>query len=130
MCIRDRSMRVEGESGLLQADLIHSAYASLHEYKMTMDYYSTLSACRAFQEGKGKTRLNRWANILFRPPLTYINHLLVRRSCLHGLLGFRLASGQASYAFRKYLMLDTLRRTYGDILPDSALQNMLRSGKA
>ncbi len=95
-----------GRIGRLQGTLEHSTYGSLSDYLERMDRYSALGAAQLRAEG----RRAGFADLLVRPPLTFLRMLILRQGWRDGTLGVVLAGLYACSTLVKYARLWELGR--------------------
>lgn len=95
-----------GRIGRLQGVLEHFTYGSISDYLERMDRYSALGAAQLQAEG----RRARFADLLVRPPLTFVRMLLLRQGWRDGTLGVVLAGLYACATLVKYARLWELGR--------------------
>ena len=95
---------LQGKSATLKNPLIHETYRSLSDFFQRMDRYSTLAAREMSREG----RRCRFVDVLFRPPLTFLQMYVLRAGFLEGYFGFLLSILYSFYNFAKYNKLKEL----------------------
>ena len=95
-----------GRIGRLQGALEHFTYGSISDFLERMDRYSALGAAQLRAEG----RRARFADLLLRPPLTFLRMLFLRRGWRDGTLGVVLAGLYACSTLVKYARLWELGR--------------------
>ncbi|HYB20717.1 MAG TPA: glycosyltransferase family 2 protein [Thermodesulfobacteriota bacterium] len=95
---------LQGKSATLKNPLIHETYRSLSDFFQRMDRYSTLAAREMSREG----RRCRFIDVLFRPPLTFLQMYVLRAGFLEGYFGFLLSILYSFYNFAKYNKLKEL----------------------
>ena len=78
---------VEGMNGLLQADLNHYTYNSLHQYLEKMNDYSSLDVLNKVSNG----RIIRWYNFVFNPLSVFLRMYISLKGWKDGIHGFYLA---------------------------------------
>ena len=100
-------VEVQGKTSALTQPLIHETYRSLGDFFQRMDRYSTLAA----QEMQQQRREFRLVDVVFRPPLTFLQMYLLRAGFLEGYLGFVLSVLYSYYTFAKYTKLKELRKS-------------------
>lgn len=99
------SVQVAGTVATLAHDLLHYTYRDIEDYLQRMNRYSSLGA----QEMRKAGRKAAIADLLFRPPFTFLKMLVLKRGFLDGAAGFRLAALYAMYTFAKYAKLAEIR---------------------
>ena len=99
-------VEVRGPVAELAAELQHFPYRSFEDHLRTIDRYTTITAQELFAEG----RRARWWDLLFRPPLRFVDFYLWRRGCLDGWRGLLLAVLAAHYVRLRYWKLFLLAR--------------------
>ena len=92
---------IHGKTLTLTQPLIHETYRTLADFLQRMDRYSTLGAREMNREGR-KFRL---ADVLFRPPLTFLQMYILRAGFLEGTDGLVLSVLYSFYTFAKYAKL-------------------------
>jgi glycosyltransferase involved in cell wall biosynthesis len=92
------SVRVNGTSGQLQADLLHYTCASLSEHLRTLDRYTSLAAQELVMRGE-PVPLTR---IAVDPAWTFFRTYVLQRGFLDGRQGLAIAWMAALYTFLKY----------------------------
>jgi glycosyltransferase involved in cell wall biosynthesis len=95
-----------GRVGRLRGALEHFTYASISDYLKRMERYAELGAAQLQAEG----RRARFADLLVRPPLTFLRMLIVRQGWRDGTLGVVLAGLYACSTLVKYARLWELGR--------------------
>jgi glycosyltransferase involved in cell wall biosynthesis len=100
---RDPHDRVEldGPVGALPGDLEHHPYRDLGEHLATIDRYTALSADRMWEEGVRA----HWWDLVFRPPLHFVNGILLRLGLLDGARGLCVAALGSVYVLLKWARL-------------------------
>ncbi len=92
------SVRVDGQIGHLDANLLHFTCNSLSEHLKTMDQYTTLAAEQLLATGQEVT----WARLLLEPPWTFFRTYVLKLGFLDGVEGLAIANMAAVYNFVKY----------------------------
>lgn len=92
---------VQGTTGTLHAPLEHYTYRSLSAYLKRMDRYSTLAAEELAEQGRRAGA----ADLLLRPPLTFLKMYLLRGGFLEGRAGLVLSALYGCYTLAKYAKL-------------------------
>jgi glycosyltransferase involved in cell wall biosynthesis len=95
---------IHGETLILTQPLIHQTYRTLADFLQRMDRYSSLAAREMNREGR-KFRL---ADVLLRPPFTFLQMYLLRAGFLEGYDGLVLSVLYSFYTFAKYAKLREL----------------------
>ena len=95
-----------GRIGRLHGALEHFTYSSISDYLERMDRYSALGAAQLRADG-GRAR---FADLLVRPPLTFLRMLLLRGGWRDGTLGVVLAGLYACSTLVKYARVWELGR--------------------
>ncbi len=90
----------------LAGDLIHKSKDSLEEFISTINKYSSLSAASYLAAGK-KASLFK---IVFSPPVTFFNGLILKLGFLDGVPGFIMAVTLSIETFLKYSKLYLLQK--------------------
>jgi glycosyltransferase involved in cell wall biosynthesis len=94
-------VEVEGPTRRLAGDLLHDPYRSFGEHLATIDRYTTIMAEHLHADG----RRAGIADLLFRPPLRFLDFYVWRRGFLDGWRGFLLALLAAHNVRLKYWKL-------------------------
>ena len=89
---------VDGSIGRLQGDLLHFTDETLYHYLKKLNRYTTLAA----EDRRDRGATFRLADLLLRPPLTFLRMYLLRRGFLDGRHGLVLSLCSAGYVFMKY----------------------------
>lgn len=92
---------VLGPVGRLKADLLHYSYPTMEHYLTKSNVYTTLGALEAHRNG----RRGHWYDIVFRPPVAFIKHYLVRQGFRDGLEGLIISVMSSVAVFVKYTKL-------------------------
>lgn len=100
------SVTLEGRKGYLKSCLHHYSYKNLSDHLSKIDKFTTLAAEEMFTNGKK----GRAFDLLFRPPVKFINMYLIKRGYLDGIYGFIVSIIGSFYVFMKYLKLWQLSR--------------------
>ena len=98
-------VEIQGRTGTLKHPLIHDTYHSLSDFFLRMDRYSTLAAQEMHAQGKK----DRFRDLFFRPPFTFLQMYLLRAGFLEGYCGFLLSVLYSYYTFAKYSKLRELK---------------------
>ncbi len=93
-------IRVNGEVGILKNKIIHNSYPNLEEYFKKFNEYTTLSAQKAYDEGKKFNILK-----LFAFPLNFLKLYILKLGILDGVKGLIWATISSCYGFVKYSKL-------------------------
>ena len=99
-------VELEGEPGLLRADLLHHPYRDLADHLRTIDRYSSIQAERLFEAG----RRARLSDLWLRPVWRFFRFYVVERGFLDGWRGFVMACLAAHYVRLRWLKLWLLAR--------------------
>ncbi len=100
------SVRVNGEAGELQNDLLHYTCDSLSEHLRTLDRYTSLAA----QELAASRKPVPFHRLIADPPWTFLRSYVVQRGFLDGAHGFLIAAMAGFYTFTKYAKARETRR--------------------
>jgi len=100
------SVLVEGKKGHLKSCLNHYSYKDFSDHLRRIDKFTSLAAEEMFTKGKK----GRIFDLLFRPPVKFINMYLIKRGYLDGAYGFIVSIMGSFYVFMKYLKLWQLSR--------------------
>lgn len=93
-------IHVNGKVGLLKNKIIHNSYPNLEEYFKKFNEYTTLSAQKAYDEGK---KFNIFK--LFAFPLNFLKLYVLKLGILDGVQGLIWATISSCYGFVKYSKL-------------------------
>jgi glycosyltransferase involved in cell wall biosynthesis len=93
------TIKVKGPTSPLKHAMIHNAYPTLRGYIDHMNSYSSMGATVAVE--KGHTSFS-FANIVFRPLLTFVYNYFLRLGFLDGREGLLLHLYHAAYVSWKY----------------------------
>ncbi len=98
------SVRVDGRTGHLRADLLHYSYRDVDHHLEKMNEFTTLSAGKMFAERRraGAMRL------ALQPPLEFLRAYIGKAGFLDGYPGVVIALFHAYYVFMKYAKLREL----------------------
>ncbi len=92
------SLNVFGHVGRLKGLIHHHSYMTLEQYLEKMNLYSTLNAEEMYNSGK----TYRFADLVFRPPATFLRMYIAKAGFLDGMRGFVLATLSSFHVFTKY----------------------------
>ncbi len=92
------SVKVDGQIGHLESNLLHFTCDSLSEHLRTLDRYTTLAAEELVYR---KTRIGL-SRLIFDPAWTFARTYFLQRGFLDGLEGLIIAHMAATYTFLKY----------------------------
>jgi glycosyltransferase involved in cell wall biosynthesis len=92
------SVRMAGDAGHLESDLLHFTCASLSQHLKTLDRYTTLAAEELVVQQQ-KVTMRR---LLVDPAWTFVRTYFVQRGFLDGPEGLSIAWMAALYTFLKY----------------------------
>lgn len=98
-------LKVEGEVGHLNGDLLHYSFESIAAHVNQTNKYTTTAAIVGHAQGKRSSL----AKIVIRPFYTFIKDYFFKRGFLDGKLGFIVCSINALYVFLKYSKLYDLQ---------------------
>jgi Glycosyl transferase family 2 len=115
--ILHEGVKLDGPAGRLQGDLLHYTARSLDEHKTKMDILSTMSAEDMLAQGRKSWR----GAMLFAPPWTFLQRLVIQLGVLDGWRGWLIAWLSGSYIFSKYRKLGRLLA--GEKLPRRSWPN-------
>jgi glycosyltransferase involved in cell wall biosynthesis len=90
-------VKVNGEHGVLQGDLLHFPYKDWDDHLKRIDRYTDLAAKAARHEGKRGSVLK----LVVAPSLTFIKAFLLRAGFLDGWRGLAIAYAGARYVFQR-----------------------------
>ena len=94
-------VEVDGPVGTLDADLLHYSYDDLADHARTINSFTTIAARRYFELG----RRCRARDLVFRPPLAFLNKFVLKRGFLDGLPGLVVCLLHGYYVLLKYAKL-------------------------
>lgn len=94
----DKVVLTEGQAIKLKHSIIHKNYHNLSDHLKTINNFSTTAAEALLKEGKKFCLYN----LLFRPPVKFIENYFFKLGFLDGLPGFIIAVNSAFYVFNKY----------------------------
>jgi hypothetical protein len=95
------AVEVDGTVGKTNNAILHYAYPDLASYLTSINKYSSLAVEAMKENGITAFRVS-WANILFRPALTFLYKYLFRLGFLDGKHGLILNMFHAWYVSAKY----------------------------
>ena len=95
------TVELDGEAGYLKNPMLHFTYDGVSDYLRRMDKYSALAA----EELKKKGRKASAADLILRPPFTFMKMYLMKQGFRDGMHGLLLAGLYSSYVFSKYAKL-------------------------
>ena len=98
------SLKVDGQTGMLNHFVEHYSYRSVSDYLARMDTYSTLSAEEYFRRGRRTGPLRTTGRALFN----FFKMYFLQRGFLDGYEGFLMAGLYTMYTFTKYAKLREL----------------------
>lgn len=104
------SVEMEGQAGYLANPLEHYTYRDISDYLKRMERYSTLAA----EQMKGSGRAATLADLVLRPPFTFLKMYFLRRGFLDGGTGLVLSTLYSFYTFTKYAKLREMERSSKD----------------
>lgn len=85
----------------LKGSLLHYTADDQATFLAKLEKYATLSADKYFRQGKKATFLKRYLSPLF----SFIKEFIFQLGFLDGVRGWKIASGNAGYTYRKYQLL-------------------------
>lgn len=94
-------LEINGETGMLQHDLLHFTDPNIFHYFAKYNRYTTLAADELFAKGK----CAHISDLLFRPVWQFTRMYFLRLGFLDGIQGLLLALFSSSYVFTKYAKL-------------------------
>lgn len=92
------SVRMAGEPGHLNSDLLHYTCQSLSQHLRTLDRYTTLAA----QEVRARRKSVGMSRLAIDPAWTFVRTYVIQRGFLDGPEGLTIAWMAALYTFLKY----------------------------
>lgn len=97
-------VRLDGPAGRLKGHLLHYTVRSYAEHKAKLDALSTMAAEDMFARGRKNWR----PAMIFAPPWTFFQRLVLQLGVLDGRRGWQIAWLSAIYIFIKYRKLGQL----------------------
>jgi len=97
---------LNGQVGYLKGEILHYSYNSIKQYFEKSEVYTTLGAEKAYKENKKAG----WYNIVFRPPVAFIKHYIIKLGFLDGMEGFIISVLSAMAVMVKYSKLREIIR--------------------
>jgi glycosyltransferase involved in cell wall biosynthesis len=94
----DKVVLSEGETKKLNHPIIHRNYVNLSDQLKTVNNFSTVSSEALLKVGKKFSLIN----LIFRPPVKFIETYFFKFGFLDGLAGFIISVNSAFYVFNKY----------------------------
>jgi glycosyltransferase involved in cell wall biosynthesis len=91
-------IQLNGPVGTLKNPLLHYSFRTLSDHIATIDHFTRLGAEDLIEKRKGGSL----ADLLFRPPATFLKYYLLRLGFLDGWRGFVIASLSAAHTLAKY----------------------------
>jgi glycosyltransferase involved in cell wall biosynthesis len=91
------SVALDGEPGVLRADLQHYPYRDISDHLATIDRYTSLAAEQMRAEG----RIPSLAGVALHPPFAFLRNYLLRRGFLAGGAGLTVSILNSYYVFLK-----------------------------
>jgi len=100
---------LHGHVKYLPHDLLHFTYADLSQQLKTVDSFSTVWAREMYQRGKKFSRFE----MVFRPPIKFLESYVYKHGVFDGLPGFLIACGYAYQVLLRYAKLRELETQEG-----------------
>lgn len=94
----DKVVLLEGETKKLNHPIIHRNYVNLSDQLRTINNFSSVSSEALLKAGKKFSLIN----LIFRPPIKFIETYFCKLGFLDGLAGFIISANSAFYVFNKY----------------------------
>jgi len=91
-------MEQGSSAGKLNSDIVHYTYKNISHQIKTIDRFSDASSEALINEGK----IFCLCNLLFRPPVKFIETYIFKLGFLDGLPGLIISVASAFYVFIKY----------------------------
>jgi glycosyltransferase involved in cell wall biosynthesis len=98
-------VKLEGPAGRLKGHLLHYTVRSIAEHEAKLDFLSTMAAEDMFARGRKSWR----AAMIFAPPWTFFQRLVLQLGVLDGRRGTLIAWLSAKYIYMKFRKLGRLR---------------------
>ena len=98
---------INGESEILEGEIIHYSYKNLNEHIQKLNYYAQSVAQNYYING----RHFKLHNILLNPFLAFFKKYLFKLGFLDGYRGFFVAASSFIYVFLKYAYLWEINKT-------------------
>ena len=96
-----------GEIGFLTNRIDHFSFRDIDQYRNKLAFYAKLQARELKMTNKNIPTIYRW----FKPGFRFIMHFIIRLGFLDGSKGFVLSRLHAGAVAKRYLELDSLRKT-------------------
>jgi glycosyltransferase involved in cell wall biosynthesis len=103
-------VRVDGTCGRLKGEILHYSYPSLENYLEKFNFYTTIGAEQAFEQGKTAGV----SAIALKPIASFIRHYIIKRGFLDGVEGLTISVLSSISVLVKYAKLRELRRQAGN----------------
>ncbi len=95
------SVKVDGEPGRLQADLLHYTYRDVSHHLQTIDRYTTLAAKQMYEDG----RRAGLRHLALNPVAAFLRNYVARAGFRDGRAGFVVSVLNAYYVLLKFVKL-------------------------
>jgi glycosyltransferase involved in cell wall biosynthesis len=103
----------EGQQGTFSGHLLHYTYASISEYLVQLENFSSLAAMDYHELGKKVGALR----LVFSPPGVFLKNYIARAGFMDGIPGLVVSILASTSTFFKYLKLWELQGKYGTRQP-------------
>ena len=110
------SVQVTGPTGRLKEEMYHHTYATVSEYLVQLERFSTLAAQDSFESG----RRAHWIQLAFYPATAFVKNYLLKRGFLDGIPGLIVSLLAGVSTLFKYLKLRELQSAWPDQLSVAA----------
>ncbi|MFZ5979480.1 MAG: glycosyltransferase family 2 protein [Candidatus Zixiibacteriota bacterium] len=107
-------VELDGRVGSLRHDLLHYSYPDLESYFIKFNRYTTLGAEAANADGKRAG----WFDILFKPPVSFFKHYVIKRGFLDGWEGLLISFLSSTAVLIKYAKLRAMKKPSNERLID------------
>jgi glycosyltransferase involved in cell wall biosynthesis len=97
----------DSASGFLSGDILHYSYYSLDDHYKQVEYFTTIGAKTAFENGKHSGIFN----LILNPALKFIRDYFIKLGFLDGATGFTISRISAYATYLKYKKLRALWRS-------------------
>ena len=108
------SLEAGSNTTILDGDLLHYSFTSIHDHIMTADKFSRIAAEIAFKNGK---KANLLTDIIINPLFTFFRKYFLQLGILDGYYGYIICRMSAFANFLKYSKIRELHRR--ETRPDS-----------
>jgi glycosyltransferase involved in cell wall biosynthesis len=102
----DRVALSQGNTLKLNNPIIHNNYIDLSDQLSTVNKFSSTAAEALIKEGKSFS----FINLVFRPPIKFIENYFFKLGFLDGMAGLIIAVNSAFYVFNKYAKMWEIKK--------------------